>query len=219
MAAHGARGPGKSKSHLEILMKVRESHDGSVGAFMRLIGAACIAGVVLTTVGCSMLRTVNPLSTTVSLFNNSGRTVLVSNKEVAPGKKINVKYLRGSRDRLFVFSAGCVFSFSNLPALPDDFESGSPFGADYQAQLEGDGRIFLVRPGVRRPVDVAAGPAQPPGFPLTPSRGSGCQPEETQPAGSAPAASPDALAPAPLGSASPVATGTAPTPAGTPPKP
>jgi hypothetical protein len=112
-----------------------------------------------------------------------------------------------------------VFSFSNLPALPDNFESGSPFGADYQAQLEGDGRIFLVLPGTRRPVDVAAGAAQPAGFPLTPSRGSGCQPEEAQPAASAPAASPNAPAPAPPGSASPVATGAAPPTAGTPPKP
>jgi hypothetical protein len=185
-------------------MKLRESHAVPAGVLLlRLALAAGMAAVAVTSVSCSMFRAVNPLSTTMNLHNASGRTVLVVNKEVAPGKKINVDYVTGSGDRLFVFSAGCVFSFTNLPELPDRFESGSLFGSEYHAQLEGDGRIFLVLPGVRRPVDAAAHAVQPAGFPLTPSRGSGCRTEETPPAAdtpptapSTPAASPEAPAPA-----------------------
>jgi hypothetical protein len=132
----------------------------------------------------------------MSVFNNSGRTVLVSNKEVAPGKKAKVDYVEGSRDRLFVFSAGCAFSFTNLPKPPDKFEAGSIFGSEYRAQLEGDGRIFLVLPGARRPVASTAHAEQPPGFPLTPSRGSGCQTEEPPPAPLPVATSPAPTAPA-----------------------
>lgn len=170
-------------------MKIRESRLGCLGVLLRGALAVGIAGIAIASASCSMLQTVNPMSTALNLYNASGRTVLIGNKEVAPGKKIKVDYVVGSRDRLFVFSAGCVFSFVNLPELPDKFESGAFIGAKFHAQLEGDGRIFLVPPGVRRPVAAAAHAEQPPGFPLIPARASGCQPEEMPPAaGAAPVA-------------------------------
>jgi hypothetical protein len=199
----------KSKNNLEIFMKVRESNPASVAVLRRLVLTACIAGTVLGNTACSMLRSMNPLTTTMSVFNNSGRTVLVANKEVAPGRKLKFDYATGSRDRLFVFSAGCVFSYANLPAVPGKFESGSWFGADYQAQLEADGRIFLVLPGSRRPVNAAAHATQPSGFPLLPSRASGCQAEESVPAAApGPAVTPGAAPSVPAPNAS--------APAGTP---
>lgn len=169
-------------------MMFREPQPGSAGVFVRRTLALCIAGIAMASASCSMVRAVNPLSTSLSLYNASGRTLLIGNKEVPPGKTVKVGYLAGSRDRLFVFSAGCVFSFANPPGLPEKFESGGFFGSKYHAQLEGDGRIFLVLPGVRRPVAEGGHAEQPPGFPLTPSRASGCQAEEPTPdAGASPA--------------------------------
>ena len=162
-------------------MKFRELQPGSAGVLLRRVATVCIAGLALAGASCSMLRSANPLSTALSLYNASGRTILIGNKEVRPGKKVKVNYVAGTTDRLFVFSAGCVFSLSNPPPLPEKFESGAFFGSKYHAQLESDGRIFLVLPGVARPVPEGAHAEQPAGFPLMPSRASGCQAEEPPP--------------------------------------
>ncbi len=130
-----------------------------------------LAGFALAS--CGFLRKA-PGTSVVQFYNNSGHTVLVENNELRPGRTATFTYPTESGRPLIVFWNGCVHTYIAPDRKPGEFRGTDwMLRGAYRAQLEPDGRLFLVPPGESLPGDAAA-MTQPDGFPLTPREGSSC---------------------------------------------
>jgi hypothetical protein len=129
-----------------------------------------LAGAALGS--CGMLSR-GPGSSMVELYNHSGRNVLVEGSELRPDRRGKFQY--PARDRpLMIFWHGCVHTYIAPESAPGGFRSTDwMFRGAYRAQLEPDGRLYLVPPGADLPADPGA-MEQPEGFPLAPREGSTC---------------------------------------------
>ncbi|GMW07265.1 MAG: hypothetical protein QY320_13025 [Gammaproteobacteria bacterium] len=130
-----------------------------------------LAGLVLAS--CGTFRSA-PGSSVVQFHNNSGRTILVENSELLPGRTATFKYPTDSGRPLIVFWHGCVHTYIAPERKPGEFRGTDwMLRGAYRAQLEPDGSLYLVPPGAALPTDVAV-TTQPEGFPLRPREGSSC---------------------------------------------
>jgi hypothetical protein len=134
--------------------------------------AAAALGLALG--GCGFFSKA-PGTSVVEFYNNSGRTILVEDNELRPNRQGTFKYPTESGTPLIVFWSGCVHTYIAPDRKPGEFRGTDwMLRGAYRAQLEADGRLFLLPPSAPFPaVDVAA-LAQPPGFPLVPREGSSC---------------------------------------------
>ena len=122
---------------------------------------------------CSFFGTA-PGTTVVSFYNHSGHTVLVENHELRPNRDATLKYPYDPGHAVIVFWNGCVHAYIAPQRKPDSFkETDWMLRGAYRTQLEPDGRLYLVPPGVTIPADPAS-LKQPEGFPLRPGEGSSC---------------------------------------------
>ncbi len=115
-----------------------------------------------------------PGTSVVQFYNHSGRTILVEDNELRQDREGTFKYPTDSGRPLIVFWDGCVHTYIAPNRKPGEFR-----GIDwmlrgaYRAQLESDGKLYLVPPDAELPADPAA-ITQPDGFPLQPREGSSC---------------------------------------------
>lgn len=130
-----------------------------------------ILGVV--TSSCSIFNK-GPGSSVVSFYNHSGRTILVEDHELRPDRDATFKYPYDSGHAVIVFWNGCVHTYIAPERRPESFKGTDwMMRGAYRTQLEPDGRLYLIPPGVDIPAD-AASLKQPEGFPLQPREGSSC---------------------------------------------
>jgi hypothetical protein len=133
--------------------------------------ALLLAGLALGS--CSFFQKAPGMSV-VNFYNNSGRTVLVEDNEIRPGRTGTFKYPADSGRALIVFWQGCVHTYIAPDRKPGEFRGTDwMLRGEYRAQLEPDGRLYLVPPGADLPADPAT-ITQPEGFPLLPREGSSC---------------------------------------------
>ena len=133
-----------------------------------------IATLLACTLGsCSWFQK-GPGMSVIDFYNNSDRTVLVEDVELRPGRNGTFKYPQDSGKALIVFWGGCVHTYIAPARRPANFrETDWMFRGAYRAQLNSDGKLYLLPPGVAAPADTTA-ITQPEGFPLEPREGSSC---------------------------------------------
>jgi hypothetical protein len=116
-----------------------------------------------------------PGTSVVEFYNNSGRTILVEDNELRPNRMGTFKYPTESGKPLIVFWSGCVHTYIAPDRKPGEFRGTDwMMRGAYRAQLETDGRLYLLPPGAPVPAADVATLAQPAGFPLAPREGSSC---------------------------------------------
>jgi len=136
----------------------------------QLIGTILL-GTVLGS--CSVFQK-GPGSSVVQFYNHSDRTVLVEGNELRPNREGTFRYPTESGHPLIVFWNGCVHTYMAPDRKPGEFRGTDwMLRGAYRAQLEPDGKIYLVPPGAEFPADPAT-MKQPEGFPLPPREGSSC---------------------------------------------
>jgi CobQ-like glutamine amidotransferase family enzyme len=129
--------------------------------------------LALTLGACSFFEKA-PGSSVVQFYNHSGRTVLVEDNELRANRQGTFNYPTESGRPLIVFWNGCVHTYIAPDRKPGEFRAADWMLRDaYRAQLEADGKLYLVPPGVEFPGDPAT-MTQPAGFPLPPREGSSC---------------------------------------------
>ena len=117
-----------------------------------------------------------PGTSVVQFYNHSGRTVLVEDNELRPDRQGTFRYPTDSGRPLIVFWDGCVHTYIGPNRKPSEFRGTDwMLRGAYRAQLEPDGKLYLVAPGAALPGDPAS-MQQPDGFPLLPREGSSCLP-------------------------------------------
>jgi hypothetical protein len=122
---------------------------------------------------CSLLEN-GPDYSVVQFYNHSGRTLLVEDNQLRPNRTGSFKYPTDSGQPLIVFWSGCVHTYIAPERKPGEFRGTDWMLHDaYRVQLEPDGQLYLVAPGVDIPADPAS-LKQPEGFPLQPREGSSC---------------------------------------------
>lgn len=122
---------------------------------------------------CSLFSR-GPGTTVVEFYNHTSRTLLVEGNELRPDRMGTFEYPTESGNPLIVFSGGCVRTYIAPDRKPGEFRGTDwMMRGAYRAQLEPDGKLYLVPPGVTLPGDPAT-MTQPEGFPLTPREGSSC---------------------------------------------
>lgn len=138
-----------------------------------LLRVIALLAAGLTLASCGLLQRA-PGTSVVEFHNNSGRTVLVENNELRPGRAGTFRYPVDSDRALIVFWNGCVHTYIAPASRPGEFRATDwMLRGRYRVQLEPDGTLYLVPPGAGIPVDPAA-LNQPEGFPLRPREGSSC---------------------------------------------
>lgn len=133
-----------------------------------------VAGLSLVLGACGMFSKA-PGTSVVQFYNNSNRTVLVEDNELRPNRQGTFKYPTESGQPLIVFWSGCVHTYIGPDRKPGEFRGTDwMLRGAYRAQLEPDGRLYLLPPGAPFPAPDAASLPQPDGFPLQPREGSSC---------------------------------------------
>jgi hypothetical protein len=133
--------------------------------------ALLVAGLALGS--CGWLSR-GPGTSVVQFYNHSGRTVLVEGNELRPNRTGTFEYPAEGGKPLIVFWHGCVHTYIAPERKPGEFRGTDwMFRGAYRAQLEPDGKLYLVPPGTDAPGDPAT-MKQPEGFPLAPREGSSC---------------------------------------------
>lgn len=128
-----------------------------------------------TAAGCAVFEKA-PGTSVVQFYNHSGRTILVEDNQLRPDRQGTFKYPTDSGKPLIVFASGCIHTYVAPARKPGEFRGTDwMLRGAYRAQLEPDGKLYLVPPGLDLPADPAA-MAQPEGFPLVPQEGSSCLP-------------------------------------------
>lgn len=135
--------------------------------------AASFLVVALALTACSSLGR-GPGTSVVKFYNHSARTILVEGNELRPNREGTFEYPSDSGRPLIVFWAGCVHTYIAPERKPGEFRGTDwMFRGAYRAQLEPDGKLYLVPPDAALPGDPAQ-MKQPDGFPLAPREGSSC---------------------------------------------
>jgi hypothetical protein len=130
-----------------------------------------LAGLALSS--CSWFSR-GPGTSVVEFYNHSGRGVLVEGNELRPNRSGTFEYPTESGKPLIVFWNGCVHTYIAPDRKPGEFRGTDwMLRGAYRTQLEPDGKLYLVAPGVSLPGDPAT-MQQPEGFPLAPREGSSC---------------------------------------------
>jgi hypothetical protein len=115
-----------------------------------------------------------PGTSVVQFYNHSGRTVLVEENELRNNREGTFNYPTESGRPLIVFWNGCVHTYIAPDRKPGEFRGTDwMMRGAYRAQLEPDGKIYLLPPSASFPADAAT-LTQPEGFPLPPREGSSC---------------------------------------------
>ena len=126
-----------------------------------------------TLAACGMFDKAPGMSV-VQFYNHSGHTVLVENNELRPDRQGTFKYPTDRGKPLIVFWDGCVHTYIAPNGKPGEFRGTDwMLRGAYRAQLEADGKLYLVPPGMEFPGDPTS-MQQPAGFPLLPREGSSC---------------------------------------------
>ena len=129
--------------------------------------------LALTMSSCSLFST-GPGTDVVRFYNHSGRTVLVEGNELRSNRDGIFEYPTDTGKPLIVFWGGCVHTYIGPDRKPGEFKGGDWMLRDeYRAQLEPDGKLYLVPPSAAFPGDPAT-MTQPEGWPLPPREGSSC---------------------------------------------
>ena len=133
---------------------------------MALLGSGALAA-------CSIFDKA-PGTSVVQFYNHSGHTLLVEDNELRHDRQGTFKYPTDSGTPLIVFWGGCVHTYVGPDRNPGEFRRTDwMMRGTYRTQLEPDGKLYLLPPGVAVPADPAA-LQQPEGFPLLPREGSTC---------------------------------------------
>lgn len=114
-----------------------------------------------------------PLMSVAVIYNNTGRTILVNDEQVRSFREVTIEYPAETSDGVTIFWDGCAHNYVAPERRPGELKTTDWLlrGA-YQAQLEADGRLYIIPPSATLPVDVST-LEQPPGFPLVPRGGCG----------------------------------------------
>ena len=124
---------------------------------------------------CGLLGTA-PGTSVVQFYNNSDRNVLVEDNELRPGQQGTFRYPSDGGKALIVFWGGCVHTYIAPVRKPGEYRGTDwMLRGAYRAQLNSDGKLYLVPPNATLPADAAT-LEQPEGFPLLPREGSSCLP-------------------------------------------
>lgn len=138
---------------------------------LQFLAAAALA---LALAGCGFLGKA-PGTSVVEFYNNSGRTILVEDNELRPNRQGTFKYPTESGKPLIVFWSGCVHTYIAPDRKPGEFRGTDwMLRGAYRAQLEADGKLYLLPPAAPFPASDVASLSQPEGFPLLPREGSSC---------------------------------------------
>jgi hypothetical protein len=125
---------------------------------------------VITLASCGMFGK-GPMTSVVVLYNNTGRTILVNGEQVRSYREVTIEYPTETSDGVTVFWNGCARNYIGPERRPGEFrDTDWLLRGAYQAQLEPDGRLYILPPSAKVPTDVGT-LEQPPGFPLTPRGG------------------------------------------------
>jgi hypothetical protein len=136
----------------------------------RLVRSFLVLGIAATLASCGMFGK-GPMTSVVVLYNNTGRTILVNDEQVRSYREITIEYPTETSDGVTVFWDGCARNYVGPERRPGEFrDTDWLLRGAYQAQLEPDGRLYIVPPSQDVPVD-ASKLEQPPGFPLAPRGG------------------------------------------------
>ena len=131
-----------------------------------------VAGLAAALASCSLFRK-GPMMSVVVLYNNTGRTILVNDRQVRSYREVTIKYPAETSEGVTVFWDGCARNYVAPERRPGEFRNTDwMLRGAYQGQLEPDGRLYIVPPSATIPTDVST-LEQPPGFPLVPRGGCG----------------------------------------------